>query len=171
MALTDTGACNWSGSAGDPQQRPDSKATPTARKYFPKPENIHLGHSHGQSGTDHHPGKQFQFAWLILQFAFGANSFPVEFQGFPHGTVLAWNGGNMNKLMMEAVPLQTPKPTYREVASLAWKFYLDSNRENGYDLENWLCAEHMLRQKQLIELQVGVLHGRKLGTVKPLWAS
>ncbi len=76
----------------------------------------------------------------------------------------------MNKVI-EAGSLQTPRPAYREVASLAWKFYLDSNREDGYEVENWLCAEYMLRQKQLIQLQISAIHGRQLGFVKPRWQS
>ncbi|HMD54021.1 MAG TPA: hypothetical protein VKJ65_05695 [Phycisphaerae bacterium] len=75
----------------------------------------------------------------------------------------------MNEQTIETKSFQAPKSSYREVASLAWKFYLDGNREAGYEVENWLCAEYMLRQKQLIQLQVSALHGRKFGDVKPLW--
>jgi hypothetical protein len=86
--------------------------------------------------------------------------------------VLAGKGGIMNKLnLIQAEPLPTAKPTYLEIASLAWKFYLDSSREDGYDVENWLCAEYMLRQKQLIKVQVTAIHGRKLGIMKPVWTS
>jgi hypothetical protein len=77
----------------------------------------------------------------------------------------------MNNTSIETKPFQAPKPSYREVASLAWKFYLDSNRIEGYDVENWLCAEYMLRQKQLIQLQVSAIHGRKFGDIKTLWAT
>ncbi len=77
----------------------------------------------------------------------------------------------MNNLMIEPKPFQAPKPTYREVASLAWKFYLDHNREDGHEVENWLCAEFMLRQKQLIRLQISAIHGRKPASLDFLWAT
>ena len=75
------------------------------------------------------------------------------------------------KNLTTPTPLQAPKPTYREVALLAWKFYLDSNREDGYEIENWLCAEYMLRQKQLIQLQVSAIHGRKPASLEFFWAT
>jgi hypothetical protein len=55
-------------------------------------------------------------------------------------------------------------PDKDEIASLAFKFYVDRNREEGHDLENWLCAEYMLTQKHLIQRQIDVLHNRATGT-------
>jgi hypothetical protein len=77
----------------------------------------------------------------------------------------------MTEMTIETKPLSVPKPSYREVASLAWMFYLDGDREDGHEVENWLCAEYMLRQKQLIQLQISAIHGRKFGNIPGRWAS
>jgi hypothetical protein len=56
-------------------------------------------------------------------------------------------------------------PTEGEIATLALKFYQDSNCEEGHDRENWLCAEYMLTQKQLIHSQMSAIHDRHLGPI------
>ena len=52
------------------------------------------------------------------------------------------------------------RPDEDEIASLALKFYLDSECLDGRDRENRLCAEYMLAQKHLIEYQISTLHDR-----------
>ena len=74
----------------------------------------------------------------------------------------------MSKLL-DNPPYQVPDPNPDDVATLAWKFYLDGNRAEGHALENWLCAEYMLRQKQLIQVQVNALRGREHGKFGFLW--
>jgi hypothetical protein len=53
------------------------------------------------------------------------------------------------------------RPAADEIASLALKFYLDSNCQEGHDRENWLCAEYMLTQKHFIRCQIEGLHDRE----------
>lgn len=48
-----------------------------------------------------------------------------------------------------------------EVATLAYKFYQDSNCQDGHDRENWLCAEYLLTQKELIQRQIASFHNRQ----------
>ena len=55
-------------------------------------------------------------------------------------------------------------PDKNEIASLALKFYLDSNCEDGHDHENWLCAEYMLTQKHFIQRQIESLHYQESGS-------
>ena len=38
-------------------------------------------------------------------------------------------------------------PTREEIASLAYKLYLESGSQEGRDLENWVQAEQILRQQ------------------------
>lgn len=52
-------------------------------------------------------------------------------------------------------------PDKNEIASLAFKFYLDSDCEAGHDRDNWLCAEYMLTQKHLIKRQIDALHNHQ----------
>jgi hypothetical protein len=54
-------------------------------------------------------------------------------------------------------------PDKDEIASLAFKFYLDSDCEEGHDHENWLCAEYMLTQKHLIQRQIDAIHNQDFG--------
>ena len=38
-------------------------------------------------------------------------------------------------------------PTREEIASLAYKLYLESGSQEGRDLENWIQAEKILRRQ------------------------
>ena len=68
-------------------------------------------------------------------------------------------------------PHPVPEPRYDDIALLAKKFYLDGNCEAGHDLKNWQCARFMLRQKQLIQLQIKAIHDHRPGGSDILWAS
>lgn len=65
------------------------------------------------------------------------------------------------KFLTTYVRSQGHCPTEVEIASLALKFYQDSNCKEGHDRENWLCAEYMLTQKQLIHSQMRAIHSRQ----------
>jgi hypothetical protein len=55
-----------------------------------------------------------------------------------------------------------PLPAESEVAPLAFQFYLDSNCREGHERENWLCAQYMLSQKQMIESKIAAMHSRQM---------
>ena len=56
--------------------------------------------------------------------------------------------------------LENQRAQKSEIATLAVKFYLDRNCEDGHDRENWLCAEYMLAEKLLIQYKLNSLHNR-----------
>ena len=44
--------------------------------------------------------------------------------------------------------MDTIPPSEFEIAELARQHFLESNREEGHDLQNWKCAENTLKQKK-----------------------
>jgi hypothetical protein len=79
---------------------------------------------------------------------------------FCDGTKSAKGSGIMSFPTGNAMPVEYPQPSEEEIASLARKFYEDSNCEEGHDQESWECAAYMLAQKLQIESQLKFLHWR-----------
>jgi hypothetical protein len=71
--------------------------------------------------------------------------------------------GNAQMSFTNATPIvEVQTPTEVAIASLAEKFYLDSNCQEAYDRKHWLCAEFMLAQQHLIRCQITSIHERAL---------
>jgi len=68
----------------------------------------------------------------------------------------------MSEETLSAGPFRARGPAPSDIALLAVKFFDDGNCHDGYERRNWLCAEYMLTQRQLIQYQVNALHDREL---------
>ena len=69
------------------------------------------------------------------------------FHIFPLGIFLASALCTMNRTTKKSTISQHRFPAQREIARLAEQFYLDTNCETGHDVDNWLYAEYVLKNK------------------------
>ena len=56
-------------------------------------------------------------------------------------------GSNLREVPRTGVAL--PPITHEEIAERAYDLYLRRGGEDGHDVEDWLAAEHRLRQERL----------------------